>query len=115
MIGRFLGTHAAQIFGGLAGILLIACLVLFALLSSERGSHEKTRLELKAVKVERDRFRDDAARMVQEGSERTARGQAALREQEPRSIEARRQIERIKAAPPAADCTTPAEVMRAGL
>lgn len=115
MIGHFFSGAAAKIFG-------ISTLFLFILLgiqtwrlSSEKSDHEKTRFELKATAAERDRFEADAQRMVDEGAARMEKGQAALKEQESRSTETRRQIIRIQRAAPSKDCLTPKEVLDANL
>lgn len=115
MIGSFLAPLSAKIFGGLSILLLIALGVQTFRLSSEKSHHEKTRLELVATTAERDRFKADAQRMVDEGLDRTAAGQAALKEQETRSQVTLRQIARIKAVAPSAGCETPDEVKAAGI
>lgn len=105
----------SKLFGGLSIVLLLALAVQTWRLSSEKSGHEKTRLALVATTAERDRFQADAQRMVDEGMERAAAGQAALKEQVARSQATLRQIARIKAVAPSPGCETPAEVKEAGL
>lgn len=115
MIGSFFSSLAAKIFGISSLVLLLALGVQTWRLSSEKSNHEKTRLALVATAAERDRFQADAQRMVDEGTERTARGQTALKAQEGQAAVSRRQVARIRAAAPSKDCHTPREVLDADL
>jgi Na+-translocating ferredoxin:NAD+ oxidoreductase RnfC subunit len=115
MIGEFIGTLMGRISIGISIALLILVGDQTARLSSAHSTIATQALQLKAITAERDRFEADAARMVQEGIERTARRQQALKEQAPRSVASKRQADRIRAAAPTTNCKTAREVLDADL
>lgn len=103
--------------GGVAIVAMLAVAVISVKLHNANNRIERLALELQAVTAERDQFRADAERMVQEGQERSQRAQEALREQEKASAVLKGQIGRLRAVrvPSGQECHTPKEVLESDL
>ena len=105
----------ARMFAGLSLLGLLLAGVQTLRVHEARRETARVSAQLEAVAAERTMLRNAAAGYVEAGKARSRAAETALKAQAKQSAAIRLQIDRIRGAPPAADCKTPPEVLESDL